>query len=135
MTSVRSIITVLCQAGPNQSYDEFTKFVEDTATKKLEPLGIPLITSALFLHNEWTFVPKVPTKFELSSAFHAQANGCQIFNPNLAKLNKDFWEQDNWYVLLQVAFSAIYNKSYNSSIMQVTPFEAHFCRPSVLQTP
>ena len=45
------IITVLCQAGPNHSYDEFTKFVEDTATKSLNRSY--LIISALFLHNEW----------------------------------------------------------------------------------
>ena len=45
------IITVLCQAGPNNSYDEFTKFVEDTATKSLNRSY--LIISALFLHNEW----------------------------------------------------------------------------------
>jgi hypothetical protein len=35
----------------NHTSDKFTKFVEDTATKSLNPSD--LIISALFLHNEW----------------------------------------------------------------------------------
>ncbi len=98
MTSIRFIITVLCQAGPNQSYDEFTKFVEDTGTKSLNRsaylsshqlysyimnglsrndinLKIGVLTLKLFFSNICA----------LSTAFHAQANGCEILNPNLAK--------------------------------------------------
>jgi hypothetical protein len=67
-----------------------------------------------------------------TTAFHPQANGgaeriIRNIKPNLAKYI-DF-DQENWDVYLPLAISA-YNNSYHSSI-GMTPFEAHFCRPSV----
>jgi hypothetical protein len=132
--------------------DKFTKFLEGTATKNFTAQ-----TSALFLHNEWicrhgaaeVVLTDRGVNFEAhlfkhlcaaqtgankarTTAFHPQANGgaeriIRNIKPNLAKYI-DF-DQENWDVYLPLAISA-YNNSYHSSI-GMTPFEAHFCRPSV----
>ncbi len=40
--------------------------------------------------------------------FMRRPTDAKYYKPNLAKWNKDFWEQDNWDVLFQVAISAIH---------------------------
>ena len=66
-----------------------------------------------------------------TTSFHAQGNGGvervnKVIKPCLAKLIDD--TQDDWDVYLPMAISS-YNNSFHSSI-GMTPFEAHYGRPS-----
>ena len=68
-----------------------------------------------------------------TTAYHAMGNGGtervnKVLKPALAKLVND--DHDNWDVYVQMSISA-YNNSFHSSI-GMTPYEAHFGRPSVM---
>jgi hypothetical protein len=131
--------------------DKFTKLMEGTATKTFNAQ-----ISAIFIHNEWicrhgmveVVLTDRGTNFEAflfqhlcsllginkvrTTSFHPQANGgaervIRNIKPHLAKYIN--LEQDDWDLFLPMAISS-YNNSFNSSI-GMTPFEAHYCRPSV----
>ena len=132
--------------------DVFTKYLEGVATVSFDALISAIFIfnmifcrhgpyekiltdrgrnfeSHLFLH----ICRLVGAKKLRTTAFHAQCNGGiervnKVIKPCLAKLLDV--DQDDWDLFLPMAISA-YNNSYHSSI-GMTPFEAHFGRPSVM---
>ena len=132
--------------------DVFTKYLEGVAT-----ISFDALISALFIFNViycrhgpyekvltdrgrnfesklfFQICHLMGAKKLRTTAFHAQCNGGiervnKVIKPCLAKLLDT--DQDDWDIYLPMAISS-YNNSHHSSI-GLTPFEAHYGRPSVM---
>ena len=134
------------------AFDSFTKYLEGVAT-----ISFDALISAIFIFN-MVFCRHGPYEKVLTDrgrnfeahlfmhmchlmnaeklrtiSFHAQCNGGvervnKVIKPCLAKLIDV--DQNDWNVYLPMAISSN-NNSFHSSI-KMTPYEAHYGRPSVL---